>query len=521
MVLPDVNGGGERQLPLPERTPVLKLCGISKRFAGVVALREVDLTLARGEVHALLGENGAGKSTLMKIMFGIFRPTDGTIELDDIGPVKIADPRHALSLGIGLVSQELSLVPQLDVAQNIFLGRTKGLSVIPRNEDRLRAAEILDGLAPHISVSRKVSELGMADRQLVEIARTISRGGRVIAFDEPTSSLTPAEKNALFDTIRRLRDNGAAIVYISHRMSEVREIADRVTVLRDGKIVAHGPTADFTVDELNEHVAGRKLRSDRSGPGKTTTKSLAGPARLSMRGVCTQKLRDVSLEIRDGEILGLAGLVGSGRTSIMRTLFGLAPITDGQVELAGVPFAPQRPAEAIARGVALIPEDRRDQSIIPMASVEQNFGLANLKRHSRAGFLPGLSRSRAFAGHIEALDIRPRRSDLPIQSLSGGNQQKVVIARWLETGAQLMLFDEPTRGIDVGAKSEIHALLRRLANEGVALLVASSELQEVLAVADRIAIVRSGRVVDILPNDGTLDEDRLLELASKEETNVH
>lgn len=511
-------GERHRQLPTSElgNREVLTLKNVHKSWGANHALKGVDLRLRAGEVHALLGENGAGKSTLMKIMFGIYQPSCGTITLGDGGDTVIHDPRHALSLGIGLVSQELSLVPQLDVAQNIFLGRTKGIAVVPRSKGRSEAHAILEHLAPHINVDSKVSSLGMADSQLVEIARTLARGGQVIAFDEPTSSLTPAEKNRLFETIRGLRDQGTAIVYISHRMSEIREIADRVTVLRDGRVVAEGQCQEFTVEALNEHIAGRKLRAARTVHASAAVAGPIGPVRVSMDMVSTDKLREVSLDLHAGEIVGLAGLVGSGRTSIMRALFGLSPLTGGAMRCEGRSFAPRDPAEAIAAGIALIPEDRRGQSIIPMASLERNFGLANHVRHTTAGIVRATVRAQALAARMEELDIRPRNPTLAIDALSGGNQQKVVIARWLETGAKVMLFDEPTRGIDVGAKSEIHSLLHDLAQDGAAILVASSELQEVLAIADRIAIVRDGRITDIITNHSGLDEDRLLELASQE-----
>jgi ABC-type sugar transport system ATPase subunit len=302
----------------PEAPVMLKMRGIDKSFGAVRVLRNVDLTLRRGEVHALLGENGAGKSTLMKIMFGVLQPTAGVIELEEFGPIRIDGPRQALAMGIGMVSQELSLVPQLDVAQNIFLGQTRGIGLVPRGAYRHKAAALLRNLAPHLKVEARVATLGMADRQLVEISRTLARGGRIIAFDEPTSSLTPAEQDALFAVIRQLQASGRAIVYISHRMQEIRAIANRVTVLRDGAVVASGPIAAFTDDTLNTLIAGRELSRVMSRH-RARAADLGQPL-IALRGLSTARVRDIDLAVRPGEIVGLAGMMGSGRTAIMRAM---------------------------------------------------------------------------------------------------------------------------------------------------------------------------------------------------------
>ncbi len=492
--------------------PVLSMRGICKAFGRIRVLKGVDLVLRGGEVHALLGENGAGKSTLMKVLFGIVRPDEGTVEIDGLGAVQVESPRHALSLGIGLVSQELSLVPQLDVAQNIYLGRARGVGIVPRRRNRDEATAILRTLAPHLRAETPISSLGMADRQLVEISRTLARGGRIIAFDEPTSSLTPSERDSLFRVIDGLRQAGKAIIYISHRMEEIRAIADRFTVMRDGQVIASDAMADFTDARLNELIAGRELSV--ALEGKPAGQQAARQPLLELSMLSTERLRGIDLTVHPGEIVGLAGLVGSGRSAILRTIFGMDALTGGEIRVAGKPVAIARPKQAMAAGIALIPEDRRGHAIVPMMTIEQNFGLASDARFSRAGVLRGAARRAEIRRYVEELHIRPADIATPMANLSGGNQQKVVIARWLATGARVLMFDEPTRGIDVGAKAEIYALLRRLAADGAAVLVVSSELPELLLLSHRIGIVNRGRLTHMLENDGALNEDILMRHAS-------
>jgi ABC-type sugar transport system ATPase subunit len=492
--------------------PMLAMRGVCKAFGGVRVLNEVDLTVKAREVHALLGENGAGKSTLMKVLFGIFQPDAGTVDIDALGAVKVQDPRHALSLGIGLVSQELSLVPQLDVAENIFLGQTAGLNVIPRGRHREASAEILRSLAPHLRVDTLVSRLGMADRQLVEISRTLARGGRIIAFDEPTSSLTPSERDGLFKVIRDLRIAGKAIIYISHRMEEIRVIADRFTVMRDGQVVASDAMTAYSDAQLNELIAGREL--SQAMEGRPSAIGADRAPLLELRNLSTERLININLSVHRGEIVGLAGLVGSGRSAIMRAVFGIDERTGGEILVAGKPAHITGPKDAMAAGIALIPEDRRGHAIVPMMSVEQNFGLANQKRFARLGVLRGSARRAEIRRYVSDLKIRPANIAIPLANLSGGNQQKVVIARWLETGARILLFDEPTRGIDVGAKAEIYALLRRLAANGAAVLVISSELPELLLLSHRIGVVNRGRLLEMLENNDQLNEDILMRYAN-------
>ena len=495
---------------------LLQLKGIVKGFAGVQALKGVDFDLREGEVHALMGENGAGKSTLMKIMFGVQPPDSGTIEVDGHGRVQIDDPRHALALGIGLVSQEPSLVPQLDVAQNIFLGQTEALNIVKRDQFQARAREILKPLAPRLSVTTRVSSLGMAELQVVEIARTLARGARIIGFDEPTSSLTPAERDGLFELIRQLKSSGKGIIYISHRIPEVYAICDRVTVLRDGQVVANRAIGEVHPDELINLIAGRRLAEELQHPAKSDARR-ERPEALRVEGVsATGKLLDINLIVCAGEIFGLAGLVGSGRTELVRCIFGADRKDAGTIYANGRPLDVRRPSDAIAAGIALIPEDRRKQALVPVMDVERNFGLANYGQYAPSGFLRLKQRRQDTERYIQEMAIRPRRAGVRIRNLSGGNQQKVIIARWLQSGARIFLFDEPTRGIDVGAKFEIHELMRRLAKDGCALLVISSELPEILALCDRVGIMREGRLVHTIDDCSGLTEDLLMKFASGE-----
>ncbi len=500
---------------IADQPPLLNFRRISKSFGGIHALREVDFDLEHGEVHALLGENGAGKSTLMKVLFGLIQPDDGEIHLSYVGRVSIPDPRYALSLGIGLVSQEPSVVPQLDVAQNIFLGSQRAWSRTRRKEAREEAERILEPLAPGLSVSSRVESLGMAERQVVEIARALARGGQIIAFDEPTSSLTPSERDGLFDLIRKLKRSGKGIVYISHRMAEIQAISDRVTILRDGRLVARGATREFTPDQLNDLIAGRALAAE-TRHGRERRDITESEVVLRTENLTGEVINEIDLEIRKGEILGLAGLVGSGRTELVRTIFGADRRTDGRIYIHAEEAEINSPDDAMRHGIALIPEDRHGHSLVPMMTVEQNFSLGNHERLSDWGVLRRRRRRKALDGLMKELDIRPRAGHQKITSLSGGNQQKVVMARWLFTGANIFLFDEPTRGIDVGAKSEVHGLLRRLAEDGATVLVITSELQELLAVADRIGIMREGRLTGVIDNSTDLTEGELMKYAAGE-----
>jgi len=506
---------GKMEMAGVESKTLLQARGIAKAFAGVQALKGVDFDLKAGEVHALMGENGAGKSTLVKILFGVQQPDSGSIMIDGHGEVTIEDPRHALALGVGLVSQEPSLIPQLDVAQNIFLGQTEALGIVPRSQFQAKAREILKPLAPRLPVTARVSSLGMADMQVVEIGRTLARGGQIIAFDEPTSSLTPAERDGLFELIRELKRGGRGIIYISHRIPEIYAITDRVTVLRDGQVVASRATNQVSPDELINLIAGRRLADELMHPAHGERHG--GKEALKLEGVSVSgKLHDIDLTVHSGEIFGLAGLVGSGRTELARCIFGADPKDAGTIRVNGVALEIRQPSEAKSAGIALIPEDRRKQALVPVMDVERNFGLANYGQYAPSGLLRLKQRRKDVERYIEEMAIRPRLAGVRIRNLSGGNQQKVIIARWLQSGARIFLFDEPTRGIDVGAKFEIHELMRRLAKEGCAILVISSELPEVMALSDRVGVMRGGRLVQTIDDCSGLTEDMLMKYASGE-----
>jgi ABC-type sugar transport system ATPase subunit len=483
-------------------TPLLEVRGLTKRFGAQPALQDVSLTIAAGEVHAVAGENGAGKSTLMAILSGALSADEGTLVWEG-RPVSLPDVRAAQALGISIVHQEPQLVPTLGVAENICLGR------LPH---RLGAARVVDGAAlgaaaqaaldalrVDVPLWAAVRDIGVAQRQLVAIARALHFGARLIILDEPTSSLSLDEVEALFAALRRLRAAGTALVYISHRLEELRAIADRVTVLRDGRVVATAPMAEMTGDALIAAMSGRELAADlQAGPPPPGTEPVLRVTGLAQAG----RLHEVSLEVREGEVVGLAGLMGSGRSRTLRTIFGADRRDAGTVEVrtAGGWRGVHDVAGAIAVGMGLVPEDRRALGLVISATVLDNIGLRTPRGARRWGFLrAGVIRAVAEAA-MARLRIKARSVEAPVRTLSGGNQQKVVLGRWLED-TRVLLLDEPTRGVDVSAKAEIHRHLRALAASGMALLVASSEIPELLALCDRIAVMRLGRLVGELPRE--------------------
>jgi ribose transport system ATP-binding protein len=485
--------------------PLLEVRGVSKRFGGHQALQGVDLTLGAGEVHALCGENGAGKSTLMGVLSGSLRPDGGAL-LWEGRPAALGDVRAAQALGISMVHQEPQLVPSLSVAENVCLGRLPfragAVRLVDRTALRDQARRALEPLRQSLDPDRLVQSLGVAQRQLVAIARALHFGARLIILDEPTSSLSVGETEALLVILRGLRERGTAIAYISHRLEEVRAIADRVTVLRDGRVVATAPVGQMSNDAIIEAMSGRELlAADAAHPA-------AGPGEpvLEVRGLGRRgRLHDVTLRVHAGEIVGLAGLMGAGRSRALRSIFGADPVDAGEVTVRGVAGAGTRKvaslAAAIRSGMGLVPEDRRAQGLVLTASVADNVGLVTPAAARRRGFLRrGLLRS-AAAKAVEILRIKTRGLDEPVRALSGGNQQKVVLGRWLGPDTRVLLLDEPTRGVDVGAKAEIHRHLRRLADEGRALLVVSSELPELLALCDRIYVMREGRIAGELARE--------------------
>ncbi len=464
--------------------------GIHKTFPGVRALQDVGLELARGEVLALLGENGAGKSTLIKILGGAHRPDSGDIFLDG-QPVTIPNPQEARQAGVGIIYQEFNLVPELTVRENLFLGQEGGACRwVHAAAEKEQAGQLFLRMGVPIDPDAVCSSLSVAQQQIVEIAKALLLDARIIVMDEPSAALTLKEVKHLFTVVRELQVLGIGVIYISHRLDEIFEIADRVTVLRDGEVVTTRSMSSVQREQLIEWMVGRTL--DEEFPKQIHD---IGPERLVVRNLSRgRSVRDVSLSVRRGEILGLTGLIGAGRTETARLIFGADRPTHGSMQLDGRPFRPRQPREAIASGVCLLTEDRKNHGLVLEQSVQENFGLPNLGQFSRFGMLNHRSERDALQVHVEGLNIKITGHEQLVQTLSGGNQQKVVLAKWLQRNAEVIIFDEPTRGIDVGAKYEIYMLMNELAAAGKAILMISSELPEVLGMSDRILVMHEGRV---------------------------
>lgn len=486
-------------------TPLLELRGISKTFPGVKALDDVSFALYPGEVHMLLGENGAGKSSLMKVLCGAYSADAGEFFFEG-KKVTIASTADAQKLGIAVIFQEFSLVPYLDIAQNIFLGREpKGR--IPGTIDRRRiladAKRLLDTIGFDIDPSITVNTLGVAQQQMVEIAKAISQNARILVMDEPTAALSDRESELLFTLIARLKADGVAIVYISHRMAEVFALGDRITVLRDGRRIDGVRPVDVTPDQLVRMMVGRTVdmtypRNFADTPGEVLlqVKGLTSPSGIS----------DINIEVRRGEIVGLCGLVGSGRTEVARAIFGADPVASGEIVFDGKPISGE-PDIAARRGIALIPESRKSEGLALLRSVGDNLVVSALRKLFPSGLFDPRSGQRTADGLIRQLRIATPSARQTVGLLSGGNQQKVVIGKWLAAGAKLFIFDEPTRGIDVGAKSEIFALIDRLVAEGAAALMISSEQVEICHVCDRAYVMREGRVAGHLTRNELTEEN--------------
>jgi ribose transport system ATP-binding protein len=463
---------------------------IRKSFPGVLALDGVDLEVEAGEVHVLLGENGAGKSTLMKILSGSQARDAGEISVDG-RTVEIQGPRHAQQLGIRTIYQELNLVAPLSVAANIVLGREPGRwGVIDRKKAEQEAARLMSLLGVEVDVTRPVSELGIAQQQMVEVAKALSEEGRILIMDEPTSALTHAEIDELFATIERLRARGTSVIYISHRLEEVARIGDRVTVMRDGRRVATLPARTTRIPELVRLMADREVGEHfprrRMPPGE----ELLRVEHLT-RG---ERLRDVSFTLRRGEIVGVTGLLGAGRTELARAIIGAEPPRSGRVLLRGLEVSIRRPKDALAYGVGLVPEDRKTQGLVLGLSVGRNVALPNTRRLSRWGIVRAAVEEAMAARWVKDMRVKTPSLAQPARLLSGGNQQKVVLGKWLAAEVDVLIVDEPTRGIDVPAKIEIYELMNRLTAEGKGILMISSELPEVLGMSDRVLVMRGGRI---------------------------
>jgi monosaccharide-transporting ATPase len=491
--------------------PVLEIRDVSKRFAGVLALDRVSLGLRPGEVHALVGENGAGKSTLIKILTGVYQPDAGVI-LYGGQPVTFARPLDAQTAGISTIYQEVNLVPLLSVAENLFLGHepTNRLGLVDRRRMHRHAREMLAGYGIEVDVRRSLRTLGLGVQQMVAIARAVSADHRVVIMDEPTSSLEPREVDRLFSVVGRLRAEGVTVVYVSHRLEEVYRLCDRVTVLRDGRLVHTGPLAELSRLELVSRMLGRdvsEVARSRTRFDDHGAEHGAEPVLRARELNRRQVLHDVSVEVRVGEVVGLAGLLGSGRTETMNAVYGVDPLDSGRVEVGGTEIRSGSPGAALAAGVALIPEDRKAEGIVPTLSVRDNIVLSALPALSRAG-LVSEKRVDAVARRLMArLGVKASSPDQRVGELSGGNQQKVLLARVLARHPRVLLLDDPTRGIDVGAKAEIQALISELAREGVGVVLASSELEEVVEGSDRIVVLRDGAVVGVLEGDAVTERD--------------
>ena len=488
-------------------TELVRLSGISKSFGGIHALKGVDFAVEAGEVHALLGENGAGKSTLMRVLNGEMPPSAGEIFLDGQA-VTIKDPRAARAMGIAVIHQELALAPDLTVAENIFLGELPGW--IAWADLKARARALTQRLGFAIEPGAVVGNLAVAHQQVVEIAKALSRDVKIIVFDEPTAVLSAQDAGLLHQVIRGLRAQGVGIVYISHRLEEVFEICDRMTVLKDGQLVGTVQNSDVTMDQLIRMMVGRPLATMFPEKGSRTL----GEEVLRVEKLDAGRLvRDVSLSVRAGEIVGLGGLVGSGRTEVARAIFGADKLDGGQVKLHGKQVAIGSPVAGVAAGVGLVPEDRKAQGVILDEPIRVNATMARLSAVvNRLGFLRQAKERKIVNDLGASLRLKASSIDAPVSSLSGGNQQKVVLAKWLHAGGDLIILDEPTRGVDVGAKTEIYGLVHRLSEGGKAVLVISSEHQELFGLCDRVIVMGQGRVRgELLPDQ--FGEEQLLALS--------
>ncbi|MBD9372332.1 sugar ABC transporter ATP-binding protein [Rhizobium sp. ARZ01] len=493
--------------------PVLEIRNVTKHFGAVKALTEVSFSLARGEVHALCGENGAGKSTLMNIIAGVLQPNEGEILIDG-RPVKIASPSIAQSLGIGLVHQEIALCPDATVAENMFMAATNRRRSLLMSYGKLArdAQTVMNRLAP-IDVRTKVGDLPISSQQLVEIAKALTLDCRVLIFDEPTAALTEAEAQVLFGIIRDLKAQGISIIYISHRMAEVFSLCDRVTVFRDGRYVSTEAIAGLTPDDIVRSMVGREITQ--LYPEKQHEADRSDEAILSVRNLGDgARFHDVSFELCKGEILGVGGLIGSGRTEIAEGICALRPATTGEVRLRGQPLAARSYADAVKAGLVYLSEDRKGSGVFLDLSIAQNIAVLDLKALTGRLGLLNARREQALAEDlVRRLGVRMGGIDMPVSSLSGGNQQKVAIAKQLAVQPKVILMDEPTRGIDVGAKAEIHRLLRELAQAGIGILVISSELPELLGLCDRVLVVREGTIAGEVSGEA-MTEEAIMRLAS-------
>jgi rhamnose transport system ATP-binding protein len=504
-----------------EDTPFRMVCmgsalvtvsGLCKSFGGVHALRDITLQLQRGEVHALCGENGAGKSTLIKILAGVLAADAGTVQVDG-RELRGADVHASEQAGIAVLHQESTVFPHLHAVDNIFVGRELrcwGGMLLDRRGMRQRTREILHRLEADIPLGMPLAELPMAQRQLVSMARALSRDCRLLIMDEPTAALSARETETLMAIIRRFRRDGIGILYVSHRLEEVFDIADRVTVLRDGQLVDTSAVGDLDREALIRRMVGREVEELTQ---RHTHAAAAGETILEVSALSAgRRFHDVSFSLRQGEIVGLAGLVGAGRSEVARAIFGIDGYDAGTVRCNGVPLPPRRVEAAMGAGLGLVPEDRQHQGLVLPMSVAANLSLAVLRSLSRHGLVDRRAESALVSRLVAELQVKAASPRVPANTLSGGNQQKLVIGKWLAREPRILILDEPTRGVDVGAKAEVHRLIRRLVGQGTAVLLISSELPEILTMSDRVLVMREGRIAGELPG-ATASQEQVLELA--------
>ncbi len=485
--------------------------GISKYFPGVKALDNVSLGIKPGSVHALMGENGAGKSTLMKCLIGIYRPDEGVIRVKG-KPVQFHDTMDALRSGISMIHQELNLVPQMSVAENIWLGREPiRMGFVDEGKLRNQTRELLEKLRIRVEPDTLVGELSIATQQMIEIAKAVSWNADVVIMDEPTSALTETEVDHLFTIIRDLRSQGKAIIYISHKMDEIFSITDEISVFRDGSWIASDATSTYTRQSLITQMVGRELTQLFPKVNNEIGKEVLTVRNLTRNGV----FENISFGLRRGEILGVAGLVGAGRSEVMESLFGMTPHDSGEILIDGMLAEIDAPATAIEKGLAFLTEDRKKSGLFLVLSVLENMSIVNMEQYSnKGGFISHVKMAQDCLQQIHRLNIKTPTMDQIINNLSGGNQQKVLIARWLLAQPKILILDEPTRGIDVGAKAEIYRLISELASRGVAIIMVSSELPEILGMSDRVMVMHGGRITGIL-NQQEASQEKILSLASE------
>ena len=490
---------------------MIEMTGITKAFSGNVVLRDVQFSLANGEIHALMGENGAGKSTMMKILTGIYTRDAGEVKVDG-KPVHFQSPKEAEALGIAVIHQELNILPHLSVTENLFLGNEKTIGrtgILRTRQMNKEAKELLAKLGLHIDVRQPAGELSVGKQQIIEIAKAINSNAKYIVMDEPTAALTDREIETLFVTIRELKAKGISFVYISHRMEEIFAICDRITILRDGEYVGVREIPKTSFDEVVQMMVGREL-----GERFPTRNCEIGDVLLEARNLCSKHVfNNINFKLRKGEVLAVAGLMGAGRTEVAQTLFGSRSKASGSIFMHGKEVSISNPIQAMRHGIGFVTEDRKSEGLVLDFSIKDNMMLTNLESVSKAGVLQSKQEDAEAAKYIEQLKVRCADAEQSVGSLSGGNQQKVVLAKWLRTKPEVLILDEPTRGVDIGAKKEIYSIINELAEQGVAILMISSELPEVIGMADRVLVMHEGKQTALLEK-GELTQETIMHYAT-------